>query len=126
MPTQGTTRRLRMLESGDAMRVAFTSVMESLAVGEVTTYAEVAERAGYPRRHRAVGQFLSVNADALPWWRVVYASGHLPPCNPGLQEQRLADEGVTLLRQRVVDSPQGRFRRHIVVSDGTIGAERRP
>ena len=92
------------------MRLAFVRVIEALRPGEVTTYADVAADAGYPRRHRAVGQLLSVSFDALPWWRVIYASGHLPPVNPGLQEQRLIEEGVTIEKLRVVDAPHGRFR----------------
>lgn len=91
------------------MRLAFVRVIEALRPGEVTTYADVAADAGYPRRHRAVGQLLSVSFDALPWWRVIYASGHLPPVNPGLQEQRLMEEGVTIKNFKVIDAPYGRF-----------------
>lgn len=93
----------------DPMRLAFVRVIEALEVGEVTTYADVAQDAGYPRRHRAVGQLLSLNFDTLPWWRIVYRSGHLPPVNPGLQEERLREEGVKLERQKVIDAPRGRF-----------------
>lgn len=95
----------------DPMRLAFVRVIEALGPGEVTTYADVAQAAGYPRRHRVVGQLLSVNYDTLPWWRIVYSSGHLPPVNPGLQEERLREEGVTLKRQKVIDAPLGRFRK---------------
>lgn len=93
------------------MRMAFVRVIEALRPGEVSTYAEVAARAGYPRRHRAVGQLLGACVDALPWWRVVYHSGHLPPVNPSLQEQRLVEEGVELVRLKVVNAPWGRFHR---------------
>lgn len=93
----------------DPMRLAFVRVLESLRRGEVTTYAAVAANAGYPRRHRAVGQLLSSSFDALPWWRVVYQSGHLPPVNPGLQEQRLQEEGVRVEKLKVVKAPHGKF-----------------
>lgn len=93
----------------DAMRSAFVRVIESLQLGEVVSYGDVAAAAGYPRRHRAVGQLLAASVDALPWWRVVYASGRLPPCHPSLQEQRLREEGVELAGARVVRSPAGRF-----------------
>lgn len=93
----------------NAMQAAFVRVIERLRTGEVTSYGEVAARAGYPRRHRAVGQLLSVSYDALPWWRVVYASGHLPPINPGLQEQKLIDEGVTVHNWKVISAPVGTF-----------------
>lgn len=99
----------RREESGDEMRSAMVRAIESLRVGEVVSYGDVASRAGYPRRHRAVGQLLSVSVDSLPWWRVVYFSGHLPPCNPTLQEQRLMAEGVRLDRLKVIASPHGRF-----------------
>jgi methylated-DNA-protein-cysteine methyltransferase-like protein len=106
MPTKTYSRSQPL----DPMRLAFVRVIEELGIGEVTTYADVAQDAGYPRRHRAVGQLLSLNFDTLPWWRVVYRSGHLPPVNPGLQEERLREEGVTLERQKVIDAPRGRFR----------------
>ncbi|WP_283435108.1 MGMT family protein [Neorhodopirellula lusitana] len=93
----------------DPMRLAFVQVIEALRPGEVTSYAEVAAKAGYPRRHRAVGQLLGQSFDALPWWRVIYSSGHLPPVNPGLQEERLRAEGVAIERMKVVDAPHGMF-----------------
>ncbi len=95
--------------AGDPMRARFVHVIERLKPGEVVCYQEVAERAGYPNRQRAVGQLLSISLDALPWWRVVYASGHLPPCNPSLQESLLVEEGVELKGFRVVRAPLGRF-----------------
>jgi len=93
----------------DAMRTAFVAVIEQLRPGEVLSYGDVAERAGYPKRHRAVGKLLSLSMDALPWWRVVYSSGYLPPCNPTLQEQRLMEEGVEMKNMQVIRSPFGRF-----------------
>ncbi|MFG0264318.1 MAG: MGMT family protein [Rhodopirellula sp. JB055] len=93
----------------DPMRSAFVRAIEALRPGEVVSYGDVAARAGYPRRHRAVGQLLGASFDALPWWRVVYNDGRLPPVNPSLQEQRLIEEGVTMKRMRVVQSPLGRF-----------------
>jgi len=91
------------------LQTALTRAVEGLRPGEVVSYGDVAARAGFPNRHRAVGQLLRVAADALPWWRVVYASGDLPPVNPTLQESRLLDEGVELKKFRVLRSPLGRF-----------------
>ncbi len=91
------------------MRAAFVRVIESLRPGEVVSYGDVASRAGYPNRHRAVGQLLAASVDALPWWRVVYSSGALPRVHPTLQEERLVDEGVRLEKLRVVSAPWGRF-----------------
>jgi methylated-DNA-protein-cysteine methyltransferase-like protein len=82
---------------------------ESLGEGEVVSFGDLAARAGRPNAARAAGAVLANSADTLPWWRVVYSDGHLPPCNPGLQAERLADEGVELRGYRVVRSPKGRF-----------------
>lgn len=96
-------------KNSDDMRTAFVRVIESLRRGEVVSYGEVAAKAGYPNRHRAVGQLLSQSFDALPWWRVVYSSGSLPPCNPTLQEELLTAEGVTLKRLRVIQAVHGKW-----------------
>jgi len=89
----------------EAMSVA---VMD-LSAGEVVSFGDIAKRAGQPRAARAVGATLANSADSLPWWRVVYSDGHLPPCNPSLQAERLAEEGVQLSGFRVLKSPLGRF-----------------
>lgn len=82
---------------------------ESLDVGEVVSFGDIAAKAGQPNASRAAGSVLSKSGDSLPWWRVVYSSGHLPPNNPSLQAERLIDEGVQLKGFRVVCSPRGRF-----------------
>lgn len=84
-------------------------VVLRLGEGEVISYGDVAERAGQPGAARAAGSVLADSLDTLPWWRVVYGDGHLPACNPGLQAERLADEGVHLKGFRVIRSPRGRF-----------------
>ena len=84
------------------------AVVEQLGRGEVVSFGDIAARAGRPEASRAAGRVLANSAD-LPWWRVVYADGHLPPCNPGLQAERLSDEGVQLRGFRVIRSPCGRF-----------------
>lgn len=87
-------------------------VAERLQPGEVINFGDLAAAAGNPRAARAAGSLLSRGeAFDLPWWRVVYADGRLPPCNPGLQAERLADEGVELSGFRVIRSPKGRFAR---------------
>ena len=82
--------------------------VENLAAGEVVSFGDIAARAGRPDAARAAGAVLAGAADC-PWWRVVYSDGHLPPCNPGLQAQRLTEEGVQLRGFRVLQSPSGRF-----------------
>ena len=86
----------------EALSVAITELSE----GEVVSFGDIAKRAGHPR---AAGAVLANSADTLPWWRIVYSDGHLPPCNPSLQAERLASEGVQLKGFRVLESPLGRF-----------------
>jgi alkylated DNA nucleotide flippase Atl1 len=67
------------------MQERFVAVIVALGEGEVVSYGDVAEDAGFPGRSRAVGALLSA---AL-----------------------LRAEGVLLRGDRVVESPAGRFRR---------------
>ena len=86
-------------------------VVMALVEGEVTTYGDVAEVAGYPRNARLVGRILRVSDDELPWWRVVGAGGHLRAHDPVLQTGLLREEGVAVRNERVLDAPVGRFAR---------------
>ena len=56
-------------------------VIRSLREGEVVTYGDIAEVAGYPKMSRLVGRLLATTDDDLPWWRVVNAAGRLVPGN---------------------------------------------
>jgi methylated-DNA-protein-cysteine methyltransferase-like protein len=76
------------------------SVIASLRRGEVSTYGEVAEEAGFPRAARAVGSVLA-RTDGLPWWRVVTASGRLVPGHEAEQAARLRAEGIRVHNGRV-------------------------
>ncbi|MCH1439763.1 MAG: MGMT family protein [Rubripirellula sp.] len=89
---------------------AVTTAVLNLMEGEVVSFSDIAGKAGHPRAARAAGAILSKSGDSLPWWRVVYANGHLPPCNPSLQAERLMAEGVQLRGFRIMASPLGRFR----------------
>lgn len=91
------------------LQKALIAAVEDLSEGEVVSFGDIAQLAGYPKAARAAGAVLARSADTLPWWRVVYADGHLPTCNPSLQAERLADEGVKLRAFRVIQSPLGRF-----------------
>jgi methylated-DNA-[protein]-cysteine S-methyltransferase len=68
--------------------------------GEVTTYGELAARAGKPRAARAVGTFMNRNPIpiVLPCHRVVGANGSLTGYGGGLErkEQLLQLEGASL------------------------------
>ena len=91
------------------LQQSIVAAVEGLSVGEVVSFGDVARLAGHPRAARAAGAVLANSADTLPWWRVVYSDGHLPPCNPSLQAERLMEEGVVIQGLRVKQSPQGRF-----------------
>ena len=92
-------------------------VIRALGVGEVVSYGDVAEVAGYPGRSRLVGSILSQGSDrldhpdrlALPWWRVVNATGRLVPDREVEQARLLRAESVTVVDGRVRAAPTGRF-----------------
>jgi methylated-DNA-protein-cysteine methyltransferase-like protein len=86
-------------------------VIRSLREGEVVTYGDIADVAGYPKMSRLVGRILAVTDDDLPWWRVVNAAGRLVPGNEREQAALLKSEGVTVLDGHVRNAPSGRFRR---------------
>jgi methylated-DNA-protein-cysteine methyltransferase-like protein len=76
--------------------------IERLRPGEVASYGEIAEEAGYPRAARAVGTVLARIPD-LPWWRVVRADGRLAAPRAQLQARLLKREGVKVFDGKVVD-----------------------
>lgn len=85
---------------------AVREVLASLGPGDVTTYGEIAAEAGFPGAARAVGTFLRRHGSALPWWRVVTASGRLVPGNEVEHARRLAAEGVETRDGRVARVPR--------------------
>ena len=82
-------------------------VVAAIPRGRVTTYAQVAWRAGLPGRARLVGRVLAdaPAALALPWHRVINAQGRiaLPKSSRSYLEQRsrLREEGIELRKDRV-------------------------
>lgn len=80
---------------------AVASVLEALPPGEVVTYGEVADEAGFPGAARAVGRLLATSGGAFPWWRVVTASGRLVPGHETEHTRRLRAEGVGAVDGRV-------------------------
>ncbi len=86
-------------------------VLMSLREGEVTTYGDVADVAGYPKHSRLVGRILATTDADVPWWRVVNAAGRLVAGNPTLQTRLLSAEDVVVRDGRVVAAPTGRFAR---------------
>ncbi|HEX7100619.1 MAG TPA: MGMT family protein [Acidimicrobiia bacterium] len=84
---------------------AVLEVLRRLQPGEVVTYGEVAEEAGFPGAARAVGTLLRRTGEDVPWWRVVASGGHLRATDRRLQTDLLRGEGVVVRRGRVVSAP---------------------
>ena len=72
------------------------AVLRRLPPGEVVTYGEVAQEAGFPNAARAVGNLLRMTDVEVPWWRVVTTQGRLVPGFEEEQAKRLRAEGVTV------------------------------
>ncbi len=86
-------------------------VLLALREGEVTTYGDVADTAGYPKLSRLVGRILATTDIEVPWWRVVNASGRLRAHDVREQTALLRAEGVDVREGRVRNAPSGRFSR---------------
>ena len=97
---------------GDERTRRIVDVLMALQPGEVTTYGDVAETAGYPRQARLVGRILSTTEVDVPWWRVVNVAGRLVPGNECAQTELLTDEDVIVRDGRVIAAPFGRFGEH--------------
>jgi methylated-DNA-protein-cysteine methyltransferase-like protein len=100
----------RRREQGE-FETRVVDVIGRLRPGEVVTYGEVAAEAGHPGAARAVGNVLA-RGDALPWWRVVTATGRLAPGHEVEQARRLLHEGITVLDGRVAVPPRPGTHRH--------------
>jgi methylated-DNA-protein-cysteine methyltransferase-like protein len=87
-------------------------VIHSLREGEVVTYGDIAEDAGFPKMSRLVGRLLATATDEdLPWWRVVNSVGRLVPGHEREQVALLKGEGVQCANGRVRTAKYGRFSR---------------
>lgn len=95
----------------DERRARIVAVVRALVPGEVTTYGDIADVAGYPKHSRLVGRILAMaeSAEELPWWRVVNSVGRLVPGNEREQATLLRAEGVVVSDGRVRAAPLGRF-----------------
>lgn len=93
--------------SGDEALRRIWAVVAAIPRGGVTSYGEVARRAGLPGRARLVGRALRIAPRdlKLPWQRVLAASGR-PAFPPGSEEyvrqlKLLEREGVSHRNGRV-------------------------
>ncbi len=75
------------------------AVVESIPRGKVMTYGDIAEylEDGGPRQ---VGAVMSRHGGGVPWWRVVNASGVLPPQLRGEAALHYAEEGTPYDKSR--------------------------
>lgn len=85
-------------------------VIRAIGPGEVVTYGDVADVAGYPEQSRLVGRILATTEEELPWWRVVNVAGRLVPGHERTQAKLLRAERVLVRNGRVREAPLGRFR----------------
>lgn len=85
------------------------ALVDTIPRGKVTTYGELAVRAGCPRASRAVGRILHNNPNpyVTPCHRVVNREGRLAPAYAfgglGMQRALLEEEGVTVRADDTVD-----------------------
>jgi methylated-DNA-protein-cysteine methyltransferase related protein len=103
-----TTKRIAKVASApsaDSARIL--AAVRKIPRGKVSTYGNIAEVAGLPRRARLVGTVLRQTPDSrgLPWYRVMNAGGRisLPAGSDAYARQkgRLEAEGVIFRGERV-------------------------
>jgi methylated-DNA-protein-cysteine methyltransferase-like protein len=96
------------MKSGTVSKPDYEAIKRTIASiprGRVSSYGEIAQRAGLPGRARLVGKVLGDSDVELPWHRVLRSSGQsaFPPGSRGFREQsqRLRTEGVVVVNGRV-------------------------
>lgn len=96
-----------MIDNPEQRRQALFIALSQIPPGTVISYGELAQLAGLGRAARWVGRVLSQLPDdtALPWHRVIAASGHLSlaadTASGQRQRQRLQEEGIPILNGKV-------------------------
>jgi len=86
-------------ELSDFARLVLDAV-DRIPAGSVMTYGDVAEYVGV-RAPRAVGAVMAKYGSEVPWHRVVYGDGRLPPAHEAEAARRLRAEGVAVRDDRV-------------------------
>jgi methylated-DNA-protein-cysteine methyltransferase related protein len=94
---------------GEERERRIVDVILALQPGEVVSYGDIADVAGYPRQSRLVGRILSTSELELPWWRVVNSAGRLVPGHEREQSALLRGEDVVVCAGHVRSAPHGRF-----------------
>ncbi|MDZ7677666.1 MAG: MGMT family protein [Acidimicrobiales bacterium] len=90
----------------ESFEEAVDRVLRGLEPGDLVTYGEVADEAGFPRRARAVGRVLAGSDGRYPWWRVVTSTGRLVPGLELTHARKLIAEGHTVEDGRVRPRPR--------------------
>jgi len=92
----------RKAEAGlsDAER-AVAKVVKAIPRGQLSSYGQVAKRAGLSAGARGVARALG-RVEGLPWWRVIRSDGTLAPEVAAEQARRLRKEGVEVKGRRVL------------------------
>tara|TARA_R110002167_G_scaffold273605_1_gene479810 strand:- start:729 stop:1049 length:321 start_codon:yes stop_codon:yes gene_type:complete len=87
---------------------AILITLANIPAGKVSSYGEVARRAGFPGLARYVAYILKnlPNDSKIPWHRVINSQGKLSFPKDGtmycLQRSKLKEEGITLSRSNTV------------------------
>jgi methylated-DNA-[protein]-cysteine S-methyltransferase len=82
------------------------AIVRRIPAGQVATYGDVAEAAGYPRAARAVGNVMKrCSAEGVPCHRVVAAGGRIGGYggNESLKRALLRAEGLAVSGQRITN-----------------------
>ncbi len=83
------------------------SVVRSIPVGSVVSYARVALMAGKPGSARQVARALkAASVCKAPWWRVIRSDGTVATEMFAQQSSKLQTEGATFRGRRVVFANQ--------------------
>jgi methylated-DNA-protein-cysteine methyltransferase-like protein len=88
-----------MSRPGDFER-AVVDVVRHIPTGQVMSYGEVAEDAGFPGAARAVGNLMRVSTEEMPWWRVVGSGGRITS-GSAEQGELLRREGWSIENGRI-------------------------
>ena len=89
-----------MVAVDEAYVEAVLSLVERIPTGRVMAYGWIAEQVG-TGGPRQVGRVMATHGAAVPWWRVVTASGRLARGHERAAACHLAGEGVALRDGRV-------------------------
>ncbi len=95
-----------MTKFRDSFDISIWKAVNSIPVGQVMGYGEVARAAGFPRYSRMVAAAMGRSPEPLPWYRVVKSDRTLafePDSDPYREQaQLLKQEGVLFESNKVV------------------------